>query len=99
MARAVGTSYIAECFWSGVRADDLPEVDRRIGERVAELTRHGEPIRYLGSMLILDDEVVLYLFEGPIAAVRYVLERADVPFERIVHIGRAPWSRYGRETT
>jgi hypothetical protein len=92
MASAVGTSYVAECFWSGVREDDLTELDRRIEASVAELASHGEPIRYLGSMLIIDDEVVLCLFEGPIAAVRQVARQAAIPFERILRSTRAPGS-------
>lgn len=85
MARATGTGYIAECFWAGVRDDDLRDLDRRLAASVAEQTGHGAPARYLGSLLIVDDEVVLCLFEGPIAAVRLVAERAGVPFERILN--------------
>ncbi len=92
MARAVGHSYVAECYWSGVRDDDLRELERRIQESVAELARQGEPIRYLGSMLIVDDEVVLCLFEGPITTVRQVTDRAGVAFERILRSTGAPWA-------
>ncbi len=81
---APGTGYIAECFLAGVREDDLRDLDRRLAACVAELAGQGEPVRYLGSLLIVDDEVVLCLFEGPIAAVRLATERADLPFERIL---------------
>jgi len=92
----VGTTYVAECFWSGVREDDLRDLDRRIEATVAELAAQGEPIEYVGSMLIVDDEVVLCLFEGPIATVRHVTERAGLPFERILQSTRVPWSRTPR---
>ena len=92
MARAVGNSYVAECFWSGVQEFDLLEVDRRIQASVAELAKQGEPIQYLGSMLIVDDEVVLCLFEGPLATVRHVTQRAGIAFERILQSTRAPWT-------
>ena len=84
MARATGTGYVAECFWAGVREDDLQDLDRRLTACVAEQTGYGEPVRYLGSLLIVADEVVLCLFEGPSAAVRLVAERAGLPFERIL---------------
>jgi len=84
MARTPGTGYVAECFWAGVSEDDLCDLDQRLALSVAELSGRGEPVRYLGSLLIVDDEVVLCLFEGPIATVRLVTERASLPFERIL---------------
>jgi hypothetical protein len=81
MPSTEGASYVAECFWPGVQRDDLCGLDHRIEESAAE---HGERVRYLGSMLIIDDEVVLCLFEGSIEAVRQVLERGGIPFERIL---------------
>lgn len=71
--------YVAECFWPGVGEDDLRALDQRLGAAVA-----GLAVRYLGSLLIHDDEVVLCLFEGPVAAVRQVTERAGLPYERIL---------------
>jgi hypothetical protein len=91
-ARTPGNTYVAECFWSGVRDDDLRDLDRRIEDGVAELSANGESIRYVGSLLIVDDEVVLCLFEGPIATVRRVTERAGVPFGRILQSTAVPWS-------
>jgi len=101
MARAIGNSYVAECFWSGVGEDDLRELDRRIEASVAELAARGEPIAYLGSMLIVDDEVVLCLFDGPIATVRQATERAGIAFERILQSTRPPWTQRsgGADTT
>jgi hypothetical protein len=96
MARTPGNIYVAECFWSGVREDDLRDLDRRIEDCVAELSAQGESVRYVGSMLIVDDEVVLCLFEGPIATVRHVTERARVPFGRILQSTAVPWSRRPR---
>jgi hypothetical protein len=43
-------------------------------------------------MLIVDDEVVLCLFDGPIATVRQVTERAGIAYERILQTRRAPAS-------
>jgi hypothetical protein len=85
MVDAVRTRYVAECFWAGVRERDLRELDRRIAGLVA-----GAPVRYLGWLHVLDDEVVLLLFEGPIAIVRRVTERAKVPFDRLLRVAYAP---------
>jgi hypothetical protein len=90
MTRPASARYVAECFWSGVSEDDLPVLDRRIG---ACVTEHGDAVRYFGSMLIVDDEVVLCLFEGPAAAVRRVAEAAGLPFERILRGTGSPWTR------
>lgn len=97
MTRPAPTGYVAECFWPGVSEADLPDLDHRIGVSVAE--HGGDAVRYLGSMVIVDDEVVLCLFEGPIATVRRIAERAGVPFERILRGTGAPWSRYDSPST
>jgi hypothetical protein len=79
--------YIAECFWAGVREDDLERLDHRVHRLLA--TR--QKVTYLGSMLVPEDEVVFCFFDGPSAeAVRTLAERAEVPFQRVV---RSMWSR------
>ena len=98
MTRAVGNSYVVECFWSGVRDEDLRELDRRIEDSVADFAKQGQPVEYLGSMLVVDDDVVLCLFEGPLATVRQVTERAGIAFERILQSTRAPWTARSRPT-
>jgi hypothetical protein len=81
--------FIAECFWVGVKQDDLRALDRRVG---ACLVGMADPrVRYLGSMLMPEDEVVLCFFEGPAAAVRQVAKRAEVPFERILESDGTAW--------
>jgi hypothetical protein len=51
----------------------------------------GLDVRYLGSILLREDEVVLCQFDGAADVVRTVVERAQVPFERILHAPRSPW--------
>jgi len=75
-------SFVAECFWPGVREEDV----RALDERVRGLLDDG--VVYRGSMLIRQDEVVLCEFEGTIAAVRSLAERASVPFERLLETSR-----------
>ena len=54
-------------------------------------------MRYLGSLLMRTDEVVLCLFAGDADAVRAAAERAHVPFERIVVAERSSWPAPERE--
>jgi len=77
--------YVAECFWPDVREDDLRALDERVHRCLAE------DVRYLGSMLLRADEVVLCLFEGPEPRVREIAEQAQIPFERLLETGRSPW--------
>jgi hypothetical protein len=84
--------YVAECFWPGVRESDLSALDERATASAAELARDGDRVRYLGSLLMPQDEVVLCRFEGSEPSVRLAAERAAIPFERILQVTGAPWS-------
>lgn len=73
--------YVAECFWAGVREDDLDRLDERVH---AALAASGD-VRYGGSMLMPEDEVVFCFFEASSeSAIRTVAAQAGVPFARIV---------------
>ena len=84
-------SYVAECFWPDVAESDLAALDTRVRDVTAGL-RDDEKVRYLGALLLREDEVVLCQFEGEADAVRSVAERAQIPFERILETDRSPWS-------
>jgi hypothetical protein len=81
--------FVAECFWVGVKAEDLRALDLRVEACIAEMTRGGEMIRYLGSMLMGEDEVVMCFFEGSAENVRRAAEAARIPFERIIETTRS----------
>ncbi len=83
--------YVVECFWPGVDAAAVRDLDARAAASADELTRSGTPVRYLGSLLMRTDEVVLCLFEGDEPAVRRAAEQAEVPFERVLEAARSPW--------
>jgi hypothetical protein len=77
--------YLAECFWPGVSQDELDGLDTRARESAATTSGTDIEVRYLGSMLMPEDEVVFCFFDGPSAdAVRDVAERAGIPYARIV---------------
>jgi hypothetical protein len=84
MVEAQASGFVAECFWPDVNERAVRAVDERIAACVEALDGAGVRVRYLGSILLREDEVVLCQFEGTEAAVREVVERADVPFERIL---------------
>jgi hypothetical protein len=71
-------SFVAECYWPDVREEDVRALDQRIALSLAD------DVRYIGSMLIREDEVVLCHFEGTADAIRRVAERAHVPYERLL---------------
>jgi hypothetical protein len=86
------TEYVAECFWPGVDEAAVRALDARAGESVAALVRSGHSVRYLGSILMHEDEVVLCLFVGDEGVVRRAAEQAGVPFlERILEASGSPW--------
>ncbi len=86
------SEYLAECFWPGVGEAELSALDERARASAAAVTAQGRPVRYLGSLRMREDEVVLCLFAGSQDAVREAAEQAEVPFERIVETDRSPWS-------
>jgi hypothetical protein len=90
MSSTAAESFVAECFWPDVSEADLEALDRRVQEVTAGLPA-GPPIRYLGSILLREDEVVLCQFEGRAETIREVAERAQIPFERILAADRSPW--------
>ena len=71
-------NFVAECYWPDVREEHVRTLDRRI---TASIT---DDVRYLGSVLIREDEVVLCHFEGTADAIRRVAEQARVPYERLL---------------
>jgi hypothetical protein len=73
--------FVAECYWTGVSEADLDALDARVE---ASLSPDGI-VRYRGSMLVPEDEVVFCFFHAPSSrAARSAAERARVPFARIV---------------
>jgi hypothetical protein len=93
MVEGTTGEYVVECFWPGVRDVDLQALDDRATAAAAELALAGENVRYLGSMLMRADEVVLCLFAGSEAAVLTASERASIPLERILEAARSPWPK------
>jgi hypothetical protein len=88
VTRASGNQWVAECFWPGVTDQDVLDVDHRVVEVVAEAAERGEPVDYVGSVRITDDDVVLFHFQGPIGSVQKAAENAGIRATRILHCTR-----------
>jgi hypothetical protein len=88
----MSTEYVAECLWPDVRERDLRALDERAAQQAAQLAAAGRSVRYLGSLLMREDEVVLCLFEGELDGVREAALAAQIPFERILETARSPWN-------
>ncbi len=89
--REAAQGFVAECFCPGVTEAEVQALDVRASASAAELARHGESVKYLGSILMREDEVVLCQFEGTAAAVRRAAEQAGIPFARILETAHSPW--------
>jgi hypothetical protein len=87
MTEAESRSFVAECFWPGVRETDLHALDQRAAEKAAE----AGGVVYLGSILMREDEVVLCHFHGPSEAVTLAARKAEIPFSRILETAQSPW--------
>ena len=87
----MSTEIVAECLWPDVRERDLHALDQRAGEQAERLAAAGRPVRYLGSLLMREDEVVLCLFEGEVDQVREAAEAARIPYDRILETAGSPW--------
>jgi hypothetical protein len=75
--------YLAECLWPGVTQSDVQALDAR-----ARATEVGAA-RYLGSTLVLEDDVVFCYFAAPSPeCARAAAERAGIPFERVLETVR-----------
>jgi hypothetical protein len=81
----VGTSYLAECFWPGVTREAVEAADRRARKRAAELHKKGSSIRYVGSLVMPGDEVVVFEFDATSEeAVAQLCQDAEIPVDRLV---------------
>ena len=85
MTRTSGSHWVAECFWPGASEEELLELGRRVERVTSGSARPGGPAHYLGCLRITDDDVVLFLFEGPISSVQQAAEGAGIRAERLLH--------------
>lgn len=92
MSEHIATEFVAECLWPDVHGDDLRALDERAAGESQRLAADGGSVRYLGSLLMPEDEVVLCLFRGSREDVDAVVRAARIPCDRILEAARSPWS-------
>ncbi len=80
---------VAECLLPGLPPATAELLATQI--RAALAGQPGAGVRFLGALLMTEDEVLLCLFSGPQQAVRAVSERAGLPFERILACQGLGW--------
>jgi hypothetical protein len=94
MADSDASWQVAECLLPGLTRATAEALADRVR---AELARSPGSVSFLGSLLMPDDEVLMCLFAGPPAEVRAITERAELPFERILHCVGLGWTRTTEE--
>jgi hypothetical protein len=82
---------VAECLWPDVGETDLRALDERATAAAARIAAGGGSVRYLGSLLMREDEVVLCLFTGEPDDIRQAATAAAVPYDRMLEAARSPW--------
>jgi hypothetical protein len=81
-------SYLVECYWPGINDATVAAAAQRALRAALELRRQGHEIRFLGAILVPDDETVFCLFDGHKADVVAASQLAAVPFERVLESRR-----------
>lgn len=78
-----GTGWqVAECLLPGLTQATAERLAQRVQAEMGGPAPAG--VRFLGSLLMPEDEVLLCLFCGPPGEVRAVIDRAALPADRIV---------------
>jgi hypothetical protein len=83
--------YVVERYWPGVSTPDVDVLAERLRCAAVRLAAAGESVRYLGSLLIVGDDVVQCRFESvDTNAVVRLNEQADARFDRILEARAYP---------
>jgi hypothetical protein len=83
--RDTDVTYMVECYWPDVTEERAGAAAARARAAASALAAEGTDVRYAGSILVPEDEVVFFLFESDSTdAVRAASELAELPFERVV---------------
>jgi hypothetical protein len=86
-------SYVVECYHPNVDKQGLAEVAQRAQEAADASSRQGRDLRFAGSILVLSEETVFYLFDGDEEDVVAITKQLGVRFERVLetmHIHAGP---------
>lgn len=87
-------SFLAECYWPGVRDEALAAILARADAAASQYRREGREVALRGTFLVRSDETVFFLFDGQETDVRATAELAGLRFNRILE---AVWFGPGPE--
>jgi hypothetical protein len=78
-------TFLVEHYWPDVTADEFGAAADRVRSSADDLTRIGQPVRYLHSTLVPEDAAAFCVLSAASRdLVERVYARAGVTFERIV---------------
>ena len=78
-------TFLVEHYWPGVTAEQFGDAAGRVRTSADRLAANGEPIRYLHSTLVPEDEAAFCVFDAASESlVEEAYRRAGVRFERMV---------------
>jgi hypothetical protein len=79
------STFLVEHYWPGVTAEEFGEAAERVRSSAEALASEGNPIRYLHSTLVPEDEAAFCVFEASSELlVEEAYRRVEVRFERMV---------------
>ncbi len=79
------TSFLVESYLPRTRAGELSAAAGRMRQAADELATATDPVRYVRSTFVPEDEICVRVFEAAsIEAVKKVLGRAGLSYDRIV---------------
>lgn len=79
--------FVIERYAPGLTLEAMKADEGRVRTAAAAMTRAGRRVRYVGSIVIADEETAFSVFEADDAeAVAEANRRASVPFDRVVPI-------------
>jgi len=78
-------TYAVEVYAQRLSESDLSELVTRLRLAADKLSMRGTAVRHVEAVFMPEDEVCFHIFKGASpASVAAVMERADVPFERVI---------------
>jgi hypothetical protein len=80
-------TFLVERYWPGVTMERLHDALERGRTQIEQMSSEGTLIRDISCTLILSEEVVFSIYEGPSAsAIARLNKRAGIPVSRIVEV-------------
>jgi hypothetical protein len=77
--------FLVEFYVSCADADGVERESQRARRAAAALTTEGQPVRFVRSIFVPEDETCFLLVEADTAEIAHeVVTRAAVPFERVL---------------